>query len=127
MKLMLGQTYTKEGDAEVAPMENPEDYQYDIDVAEVAELWRRGSVVGSWLLDLTADVLRSDSELSRFDGGVSDSGEGRWTVHAAVDLGVPAPVISTALFERFGSRRLGAYANKILNGMRAMFGGHDVR
>ena len=127
MKLMLGQLYTKEGDAEVAPMENPEDYQYDIDVAEVAELWRRGSVVGSWLLDLTADVLRSDSELSRFDGGVSDSGEGRWTVHAAVDLGVPAPVISTALFERFGSRRLGAYANKILNGMRAMFGGHDVR
>ena len=122
-----GSAYTKEGDAEVAPMENPEDYQYDIDVAEVAELWRRGSVVGSWLLDLTADVLRSDSELSRFDGGVSDSGEGRWTVHAAVDLGVPAPVISTALFERFGSRRLGAYANKILNGMRAMFGGHDVR
>jgi 6-phosphogluconate dehydrogenase len=122
-----GSAYTKEGDAEVAPMENPEDYQYDIDVAEVAELWRRGSVVGSWLLDLTADVLRSDSELSKFDGGVSDSGEGRWTVHAAVDLGVPAPVISTALFERFGSRRLGAYANKILNGMRAMFGGHDVR
>ena len=122
-----GSAYTKEGDAEVAPMENPEDYQYDINVAEVAELWRRGSVVGSWLLDLTADVLRSDSELSRFDGGVSDSGEGRWTVHAAVDLGVPAPVISTALFERFGSRRLGAYANKILNGMRAMFGGHDVR
>ena len=94
-----GSAYTKEGDAEVAPMENPEDYQYDIDVAEVAELWRRGSVVGSWLLDLTADVLRSDSELSRFDGGVSDSGEGRWTVHAAVDLGVPTPVISTALLK----------------------------
>ena len=122
-----GSAYIKAGDAEVAPMENPEDYQYDIDCAEVAELWRRGSVVGSWLLDLTADVLRGDRELSKFDGGVSDSGEGRWTVHAAVDLGVPAPVISTALFERFGSRRLGAYANKILNGMRAMFGGHDVR
>jgi 6-phosphogluconate dehydrogenase len=122
-----GSAYVKEGDAEVAPMENPKDYCYDIDVAEVAELWRRGSVVGSWLLDLTADVLRSDRELSNFGGGVSDSGEGRWTVHAAVDLGVPAPVISTALFERFGSRQLGAFANKILNGMRYMFGGHHVR
>ena len=122
-----GSKYVKEGDAEVAPMENPADYCYDIDCAEVAELWRRGSVVGSWLLDLTADVLRSDRELSKFGGGVSDSGEGRWTVHAAVDLGVPAPVITTALFERFGSRKLGAYANKILNGMRYMFGGHHVR
>ena len=92
-----------------------------------AELWRRGSVVGSWLLDLTADVLRSDGELSKFGGGVSDSGEGRWTVHTAVDLGVPAPVISTALFERFNSRRLGEFANRVLNGMRYMFGGHDVR
>jgi len=122
-----GSAYVAEGDAEVAPMEDPRDYQYDINCAEVAELWRRGSVVGSWLLDLTADVLRSDSELSKYDGGVSDSGEGRWTVHAAVDLGVPTPVIATALFERFGSRKLGRYANKILNGMRAMFGGHDVR
>ena len=122
-----GSAYVKEGDAEVAPMENPRDYQYDIDVAEVAELWRRGSVVGSWLLDLTADVLRSDRELSKFDGGVSDSGEGRWTVHAAVDLGVPAPVISSALWSRFESRRLGAFTAKVLNGMRAMFGGHDVR
>ena len=122
-----GSKYVKAGDAEVAPMENPQDYQYDINCAEVAELWRRGSVVGSWLLDLTADVLRSDRELGKFDGGVSDSGEGRWTVHAAVDLGVPAPVISTALFERFGSRKLGAYANKVLNGMRYMFGGHHVR
>ena len=122
-----GSVYTKEGDAEVAPMENPKDYCYDIDVAKVAECWRRGSVVGSWLLDLTADVLRSDRELSKFDGGVSDSGEGRWTVHAAVDLGVPAPVISSALWSRFESRRLGAFAAKVLNGMRAMFGGHDVR
>ena len=122
-----GAAYVAAGDAEVAPMDNPEDYCYDINTAEVAELWRRGSVVGSWLLDLTADVLRSDRELDNFDGGVSDSGEGRWTVHAAVDLGVPSPVISAALFERFGSRKLGAYANKILNGMRAMFGGHDVR
>ena len=122
-----GSVYVKEGDAEVAPMENPEDYCYDIDCAEVAELWRRGSVVGSWLLDLTADVLRGNTELDKFDGGVSDSGEGRWTVHAAVDLGVPTPVISTALFERFESRRLGAFAFKVLNGMRYMFGGHHVR
>jgi len=122
-----GAKYVKAGDAEVAPMDNPADYCYDINVAEVAELWRRGSVVGSWLLDLTADVLRRDRELSKFDGGVSDSGEGRWTVHAAVDLGVPAPVISSALYSRFESRRLGTFANKVLNGMRAMFGGHDVR
>ena len=122
-----GSKYVKAGDAEVAPMDNPADYQYDIDVAEVAECWRRGSVVGSWLLDLTADVLRSDRELSKFDGGVSDSGEGRWTLHAAVDLGVPTPVISAALFERFNSRRLGEFGNKILNGMRYMFGGHHVR
>ena len=122
-----GAKYVAAGDAEVAPMDCPEDYQYDIDVAKVAELWRRGSVVGSWLLDLTADVLRSDRELSKFDGGVSDSGEGRWTVHASVDLGVPAPVITSALFARFESRRLGRFANKVLNGMRAMFGGHDVR
>jgi len=122
-----GAKYVKEGDAEVAPMDCPEDYCYDIDVSKVAECWRRGSVVGSWLLDLTADVLRHDRELSKFDGGVSDSGEGRWTVHAAVDLGVPAPVISSALYSRFESRRLGAFTAKVLNGMRAMFGGHDVR
>ena len=123
----LGSKYVKEGDAEVAPMENPADYCYDIDTVEVAELWRRGSVVGSWLLDLTADVLRHDPNLDKFDGGVSDSGEGRWTLHSAVDLGVPTPVISAALFERFNSRRLGEYGNKILNGMRYMFGGHHVR
>ena len=122
-----GAKYVKEGDAEVAPMDNPADYCYDIDVSKVAELWRRGSVVGSWLLDLTADVLRHDRELGKFDGGVSDSGEGRWTVHAAVDLGVPSPVISSALWARFESRRLGAFTAKVLNGMRAMFGGHDVR
>ncbi len=122
-----GAKYVAEGDAEVAPMSDPQNYQYDIDCAEVAELWRRGSVVGSWLLDLTADVMRNDSKLDKFDGGVSDSGEGRWTVNAAVDLGVPAPVISTALFERFNSRGLGGFANKVLNGMRYMFGGHHVR
>jgi 6-phosphogluconate dehydrogenase len=122
-----GSKYVAEKDAEVAPMSDPENYQYDIDCAEVAELWRRGSVVGSWLLDLTADVLRSDRKLGNFGGGVSDSGEGRWTVDAAVDLGVPAPVITTALFERFNSRRLGEFGNKVLNGMRYMFGGHYVR
>jgi len=123
-----GAKYVKEGDAEVAPMECPEDYCYDIDCTEVAELWRRGSVVGSWLLDLTADVLRHDhDDLGQFDGGVSDSGEGRWTLHTAVDLGVPTPVISAALFERFNSRRLSVFANRVLNGMRYMFGGHNVR
>jgi len=122
-----GSAYVAEGDAEVAPMENPADYQYDINVAKVAELWRRGSVVGSWLLDLTANVLRGDEQLSNFDGGVSDSGEGRWTVNAAVDLGVPAPVISSALYERFNSRGNGSFGSKILNGMRYMFGGHHVR
>ena len=122
-----GAKYVREGDAEVAPMADPESYCYDIDVAEVAELWRRGSVVGSWLLDLTADVLRGNSELKQFSGGVSDSGEGRWTVSAAVDLGIPAPVITTALFERFNSRNLGSFGARILNGMRFMFGGHHVR
>jgi 6-phosphogluconate dehydrogenase len=122
-----GAKYVREGDAEVAPMADPESYCYDVDVAEVAELWRRGSVVGSWLLDLTADVLRRDGRLEQFSGGVSDSGEGRWTVSAAVDLGVPAPVITAALFERFNSRNLGSFGAKILNGMRYMFGGHHVR
>ena len=107
-------------------MADPENYQYEIDT-RVAELWRRGSVIGSWLLDLTAEVMLNDEELEEFDAGVSDSGEGRWTVNAAVDLGVPAPVLSTALFERFSSRRLGNFAYRVLNGMRAMFGGHAVR
>ena len=123
-----GEKYVKEGDAEVAPMADPESYCYNIDVAEVAELWRRGSVVGSWLLDLTADVLRSTHNPDdRFGGGVSDSGEGRWTVNSAVDLGVPAPVISAALYERFNSRNNGSFASTILNAMRYMFGGHHVR
>lgn len=123
----MGASYVAEGDAEVAPMSDPENYQYDIDTTEVAELWRRGSVVGSWLLDLTAEVMLDDSELDKFDAGVSDSGEGRWTVNAAVDLGVPAPVLSTALFERFSSRGLGNFAYRVLNGMRYMFGGHHTR
>jgi 6-phosphogluconate dehydrogenase len=93
----------------------------------VAELWRRGSVIGSWLLDLTAEVLKKDGQLNQFVGGVSDSGEGRWTVNTAVDLGVPAPVLSAALFARFDSRGQADFAKRILNGMRFMFGGHHVR
>ena len=108
-------------------MDNPEDYCYDLDIPEIAELWRRGSVVSSWLLDLTAEQMRRDPQLEQYNAGVSDSGEGRWTVKAAVDVGVPAPVLSTALFSRFESRRLGAYANKVLNAMRAAFGGHSPR
>jgi 6-phosphogluconate dehydrogenase len=108
-------------------MSDPENYQYPINVPEVAELWRRGSVIGSWLLDLTAEVLKNDAQLNAFKGGVSDSGEGRWTVNTAVDLGVPATVLSSALFARFESRDQADFANRILNGMRFMFGGHHVR
>jgi 6-phosphogluconate dehydrogenase len=111
-------------DAETAPLREPEAYQFEIDVAEVAEVWRRGSVVGSWLVDLTADALARSPELSDFAGRVSDSGEGRWTVLAAVDEGVPAPVITSALSERFESRRLGEFTGKVLAAMRSEFGGH---
>jgi 6-phosphogluconate dehydrogenase len=123
----LGSSFINKGDAEVAPMSDPENYQYQINVPEVAELWRRGSVIGSWLLDLTAEVLKNDQQLNAFKGGVSDSGEGRWTVNTAVDLGVPAAVLSNALFARFESRDQADFANRILNGMRFMFGGHHVR
>jgi 6-phosphogluconate dehydrogenase len=123
----LGSSFINKGDAEVAPMSDPENYQYPINVPEVAELWRRGSVIGSWLLDLTAEVLKNDHQLNAFKGGVSDSGEGRWTVNTAVDLGVPATVLSSALFARFESRDQADFANRILNGMRFMFGGHHVR
>ncbi len=111
-------------DAETAPLADPSLYQYDIDVAAVAELWRRGSVVESWLLDLTADELARDPGLDGFSGRVSDSGEGRWTVQAAVDEGVPVPVLSSALFSRFASRDNDEFANKILSAMRKGFGGH---
>ena len=111
-------------DAETAPLRNPEDYQYDIDVGEVAELWRRGSVVSSWLIDLTADAFARSPNLDDFAGRVSDSGEGRWTVHAAVDEGVPAPVITASLFARFESRGLGEFSDKILSALRSEFGGH---
>jgi len=111
-------------DAETTPLRDPWAYQYDIDVAEVAEVWRRGSVVGSWLVDLTADAMARSPELDDFAGRVSDSGEGRWTVLAAVDEGVPATVITTSLYERFESRGLGDFTDKILSAMRSEFGGH---
>jgi 6-phosphogluconate dehydrogenase len=116
-----------QGDAETAPLANPEFYQYDIDIPEVAELWRRGSVVGSWLLDLTAIALHQTPDLSEFTGQVSDSGEGRWTSIAAIDEGVPAPVLTSALYSRFASRRLDAFADKALSAMRKQFGGHDEK
>jgi 6-phosphogluconate dehydrogenase len=113
-----------EGDAETAPMEHPEYYQYDIDTREVTEVWRRGSVVSSWLLDLTAQALFESPTLEDFSGRVSDSGEGRWTSIAAIDEGVPAPVLTTALQSRFASRGLDNYANRVLSAMRYGFGGH---
>ena len=111
-------------DAETTPLRDPSAYQYDIDVAEVAEVWRRGSVVGSWLVDLTADAFARSPGLDDFTGRVSDSGEGRWTVLAAVDEGVPAPVITTSLYERFQSRQLGEFTDKVMSAMRSEFGGH---
>ena len=114
----------READAETAPLRDPQYYRYDLDIAAVAEVWRRGSVVASWLLDLTAEALVADPELSAFTGRVSDSGEGRWTVLAAVDEGVPAHVLSAALFERFASQGRAAFAGKVLSAMRHEFGGH---
>ncbi len=114
----------QEVDAETTPLREPDHYKYQIDVAQVAEMWRRGSVVGSWLLDLTAGVLRQDPALADFQGRVSDSGEGRWTLHAAIDEGVPAPVISAALYSRFESRGNADFANRMLSAMRFAFGGH---
>ncbi|MGI9080626.1 MAG: phosphogluconate dehydrogenase (NAD(+)-dependent, decarboxylating) [Acidimicrobiales bacterium] len=118
---------SRTADAETAPLDHPEYYQYDLDVAEVAEVWRRGSVVASWLLDLTAHALHESPALEKFSGRVSDSGEGRWTVAAAVDEGVPAHVITTALYERFSSRNEGEFADKLLSAMRNEFGGHDEK
>ena len=120
----IGKAEAASRDAETTPLRDPEFYQYDIDVAEVAEVWRRGSVVGSWLVDLTADALARSPGLDDFEGRVSDSGEGRWTVLAAVDEGVPAPVITAALIQRFESRRLGEFTGKVLSAMRSEFGGH---
>jgi 6-phosphogluconate dehydrogenase len=111
-------------DAETTPLRDPHLYQYDFDIADVAEVWRRGSVIASWLLDLSAAALIKDRNLSKFAGRVSDSGEGRWTIKAAIDEGVPAHVLSTALYERFASRGEADYANKLLSAMRYEFGGH---
>jgi len=111
-------------DAETAPLQHPEFYQYDVPVADVAEVWRRGSVIASWLLDLTAAALLQDPDLSQFAGRVSDSGEGRWTVAAAIDEGVPATVLAAALFDRFASQGNADYADKVLSAMRYAFGGH---
>jgi 6-phosphogluconate dehydrogenase len=117
-------TKTQTVDAETTPLREPQYYQYRLDIPEVAEVWRRGSVIASWLLDLTADALSVSPDLADFEGRVSDSGEGRWTVLAAVDEGVPAPVLSTALFDRFASRGAADFANKLLSAMRSEFGGH---
>jgi 6-phosphogluconate dehydrogenase len=120
----LGKTQADSHDAETTPLRSPEHYQYDFNLADITELWRRGSVVASWLLDLTAQALAADPGLERFGGKVSDSGEGRWTLAAANDLGVPAFVLSAALFERFASRDLDLFQNKVLSAMRFGFGGH---
>jgi 6-phosphogluconate dehydrogenase len=113
-----------EKDAETTPLRNPEHYQFDFNLADITELWRRGSVITSWLLDLSASALASDAKLDKFGGKVSDSGEGRWTVQAANDVGVPAHVLTAALFERFASRDLDLFQNKVLSAMRFGFGGH---
>jgi 6-phosphogluconate dehydrogenase len=114
----------READAETAPLEHPEYYRYEIDIPDVAEVWRRGSVIGSWLLDLTATSLAESPQLEEFSGRVSDSGEGRWTSIAAIEEGVPAPVLTQALYERFSSRGLGDFADRVLSAMRKQFGGH---
>jgi len=117
----------REMDAETAPLEHPEYYQYDLDIPEIAEVWRRGSVISSWLLDLTAASLQTSGDLSDFEGRVSDSGEGRWTSIAAIEEGVPAGVLTTALYERFASRNLDDFADRVLSAMRFQFGGHQEK
>ena len=111
-------------DAETTPLRNPEEFQFDLNLRDIAEVWRRGSVIASWLLDLTAAALLKDPALSTFDGRVSDSGEGRWTIKTAIDAAVPVPVLSTALYSRFSSRGEAAFADKLLSAMRFEFGGH---
>jgi 6-phosphogluconate dehydrogenase len=111
-------------DAETTPLRNPEHYQFDFNLRDVAEVWRRGSVIASWLLDLTAAALVQDPNLSKFAGQVSDSGEGRWTIKAAIDEAVPVPVLSAALYQRFSSRDRSDFQNKVLSAMRYEFGGH---
>jgi 6-phosphogluconate dehydrogenase len=116
--------HQQEVDAETTPLRHPELYQYEFNLSDVAEVWRRGSVIGAWLLDLTASALHKNPDLSKFAGRVSDSGEGRWTLQAAIDEGIPAPVISSALFSRFSSRGMNDFADKLLSAMRFEFGGH---
>jgi 6-phosphogluconate dehydrogenase len=120
-------TRARTTDAETAPLRDPDAYPFELDVAKVAEVWRRGSVVASWLLDLTASALYESPQLDEFSGRVSDSGEGRWTVAAAIDEGVPAPVLATALFDRFISQGEADFANRLLSAMRKQFGGHDEK
>jgi 6-phosphogluconate dehydrogenase len=114
-------------DAETPPLRDPKHYQYDLDLAEIAEVWRRGSVITSWLLDLTAGALLQDPSLEQFTGRVSDSGEGRWTLDAAIDEAVPAPVLAAALFERFSSRGEAGFADRLLSALRFQFGGHQEK
>jgi 6-phosphogluconate dehydrogenase len=123
-KANVGKQANGAADAETTPLRDPEHYQYDLDLRDIAEVWRRGSVIASWLLDLTANALLQDPNLSKFAGHVSDSGEGRWTIKAAIDEAVPAPVLTTALYERFSSRGEADFANKLLSAMRYEFGGH---
>jgi 6-phosphogluconate dehydrogenase len=120
----VGKEANGAADAETTPLRNPEHYQYDLNLRDIAEVWRRGSVIASWLLDLTANALLQDPSLSKFAGHVSDSGEGRWTIKAAIDEAVPAPVLTSALYERFSSRGEADFANKLLSAMRYQFGGH---
>ncbi|OGS51963.1 MAG: 6-phosphogluconate dehydrogenase (decarboxylating) [Erythrobacter sp. RIFCSPHIGHO2_12_FULL_63_10] len=117
-------THELAADAETTPLRNPEEFRFDLNLRDIAEVWRRGSVIASWLLDLTAAALLKDPALKGFDGRVSDSGEGRWTIKAAIDEGVPVPVLSTALYSRFSSRGEGEFADKLLSAMRFEFGGH---
>jgi 6-phosphogluconate dehydrogenase len=114
-------------DAETAPLRHPEHYQYDFALADVAELWRRGSVIGSWLLDLTAEALAREPDLQEFSARVADSGEGRWAAHAAIESSTPAPVLTAALFQRFSSRGENYFADRLLSAMRYQFGGHTER
>jgi 6-phosphogluconate dehydrogenase len=120
----VGKHAGSESDAETTPLRDPELYQYDLNLRDITEVWRRGSVIASWLLDLTANALVQDQNLSKFAGRVSDSGEGRWTIKAAIDEAVPVPVLTTALYERFSSRGEADFANKLLSAMRYQFGGH---
>jgi 6-phosphogluconate dehydrogenase len=117
----------RDDDAETTPLRHPELYQYDFDLSEISEVWRRGSVISSWLLDLTAAALFESPELKNFAGRVSDSGEGRWTISAAIDESIPVPVLSTALYERFSSRMEADFADRILSAMRFQFGGHHEK